>query len=121
MINLSVSVSYAVDYYSILEVKHIKTNYKNSQNLDSCYNNLEKEISNKKLEKILNSKLYKKLLKINKEIFELIDLCHRYPEDIFFIEADKLNNKRFKLKQEIQNKFFKNALTEQKIGYKNNR
>ncbi len=117
MINLLVSEAEALDFLSILTVKAKKdpTNPKNQTNYSNCHNYLWCQIGTKMLD-IGQSKEYKKLCKVNEEIFNLIDKLRKRGETV----GDKIDTKnllRFEHKKALQLKFFGNEINETKLRY----
>ena len=116
MINLRVSESIAFDYLSILCVKaKVNCDYKNYTNYHDCLNNIGHEIGFEKLTEILCSEEYKKLRAVNSECFDCV--AKAKTDEVPASAVDKLNYQRFLCKKALQEKFFDDELTEQKIGY----
>lgn len=121
MINLSVDEGYAFDYLAILEVKTIEIKLPVSfWVFNECKRELLSEIIKKGynevfFHKILNSPEYQELVKINQKVFKAVDLA-RYgtSKDITAKEVDSLNMERFRIKKELQEKFFGSIATELK-------
>lgn len=113
MINLKVDEGYALDYLSILEVKKDKIkSVKSFNNYNDCLNFLVTQ--NPKVIKIIRSKEYKKLVKINEKVFEAVDLAKE--NKISAKEVDLLNTERYFSKIRLQKKYFsKNVMEEKKI------
>lgn len=118
MINLEVSEGYAFDYLSILAVKLIKNpdNDFNRINYSDCLMNLRENIANNELfNKIIDSKEFDDLIKVNTKLFDLVSLAKN---DLCFASAvDKEVFNRYLAKVALQNKFFSESLSEVKIGY----
>jgi hypothetical protein len=116
MINLQVSESYALDYLSILCVKAKKSpTLTNCNNYHTCLNNIGHELGFGKLTEILSSSEYKNLRACNLETFEAVDKAKT--DEIPASAVDRLNYERFLYKKSLQDKFFDEKLTEQKLGY----
>lgn len=114
MINLQVDEAFALDYLSILEVKKNKLpSPQNTRAFEKCKADLNWEFyrldyGEAKFLEILQSEDYSKLLDINSKVFEAVDKARYGTEkDISAKEVDSLNMERFRLKQIIQNKYFK--------------
>lgn len=121
MIKLLVDEGYAFDYLSILEVKayqFLKEDTRRSY--FDCKESILKEFirlgySEVLYHQILNSKEYQDLVFINKKVFDAVDKARYGTEkDISAKEVDSLNMERFRLKQAIQNKYFKTKTQEVK-------
>ena len=113
MITLKVDEAYAFDYLAILEIKN-KLYPSPQQNAVwlMCKEHLIQKLNN--FIDIYNSLEYQELLNSNQITFELIDRL-RNGENITAKEIDDANMNRFYKKQNLQNKFFNNSLTEEKI------
>ena len=115
MIKVSVDEAHAFD---MLAISIVKKNKNSSEINISNFLNLENEIKKqvgKIYDSILDSSIFLKLIKINTEIFDAVDLVKE--DKVLGSTVDKLNYQRFLAKKEIQNIYFKNSLSEQKIGY----
>lgn len=118
MINILVDESHAFDYLAIFEVKHKidPTNKEKELNFKKCWDYLKNQIKNNELfESIMNSKEYKDCFKTNYLTFQAVDSAKTDKVKASYV--DKCNYKRFRAKQKLQQKFFKNKITETKIGY----
>ncbi len=117
-IKLTVDIAYAFDFFSILEVKCIKTNEQNLETLNNK-NKYKSEIIDQigleLYDKIINSPEYKELFNINYKLFSVIDEAKKGGVDA--IAIDNLNWFRFLAKKEIQRKYFNSEVSEQKFGY----
>lgn len=117
MISLIVSEAYALDYLAILEVKADKFPTKeNLKNKHTTLDNLSKELGKRKFVNIISSPEYKELYEVNKHLFELVDLAKK--DEVLASEVDAGVFNRWKAKRKLQDKFFKEKLSEQKLGYK---
>jgi hypothetical protein len=113
MINLLVDEAYAFDYLAILEVKK---NLYCSEQKENTHNECKQFLLNqlKNFKEIIISKEYKDLYDINLFTFNLIDKL-REGKEITALEIDNANMERFYKKKALQDKFFTNPLTEEKI------
>ena len=114
MITINVDEAYALDYYSILELKY-KMNFISKDILDITKKDLLSQIGENRLKEIFSSKEYKELQESNKITFEAVDQAKT--DECLASYVDKCNYKRMLAKKSIQEKFFKLNLTEAKIGY----
>lgn len=114
MITLKVDEAYAFDYLSILEVK--KENLSKQKEADQsyldCLGHLESQVGQSKLSLILSSPEYQSLKFSNGRVFDGVEKA-RYG-NISARDLDILNMDRFLKKKDIQQKFFKEELTELK-------
>ena len=116
MISLLVDESYAYDYLSILRVKALKNGSEETiSNFMHCSNNIKMQVGSKLHSQIIDSKEYKNLLNINKQIFDAVDKAKKDQVKASFV--DSLNYKRFLSKKSLQDKFFDSPQKEHKIGY----
>ena len=117
-VSLTVDAAYALDFFSILDVKCIKTNEQNDDFLkkrDDCANEIINQISLDLYKEIINSPEYKELFNTNYKLFSIIDLAKKGGIDA--LQIDNLNYERFKIKKKIQEKFFGTKVKEIKLGY----
>lgn len=118
MIKLLVDEAYAFDYLSILEVKSTKKDDQKLKNtLDSCKENIAAQISKDLFDSIFQSIEYEKLFEVNNKLFEAVDLAKENLVTAKYV--DDLVYERYLAKTQLQNKFFKEAVTEVKMGYEN--
>lgn len=119
MINLPVDAAYALDFLAILEIKLEKSSaadsYHAQKKCNFYFNNLGEQIGDEKLKEIVTSALYTELKRTNFIIFETIDTCKKMK--ISAQTVDKLNYRRWELKNEIQKKYFGSGTSEIKLGY----
>ena len=116
MVRLLVSEGYAFDFLSILEVKTGKSpSTQNTRNFADTLANLRDQLGSDRLAEILQSPEYRDLVQTNQQVFEAVDGAKR--DAVPASTVDALNYRRFEYKQRLQNKFFTEPLTEQKIGY----
>lgn len=116
MLKISIQEAAAFDSLSIFLLKSVKNNNEiNNKNYNFLLRELYSEIGIQKTIAVLNSQEYKDLYKINELIFNLVDKVKKNP--CIGDQIDKANFDRFKKKQELQSKFFKSSLFEQKFGY----
>jgi hypothetical protein len=116
MIKITVSEGYAFDYLAILEVKTGKSpSPQNTRNFADCLADLRAQLNPERLAQILASPEYADLVQTNRKVFEAVDGAKR--DEVPASRVDALNYQRFECKQRLQNKFFHEPLTEQKIGY----
>jgi len=111
MINLLVDEAYAFDYLSILEIKK-NLNISNSENWQNCLISIQNQIGLNLMNLIVNSEEYKNMIEANQITFDAVEKA-RYGS-ITAKEVDEANMLRYKRKVELQNKFFKKSLSEQK-------
>lgn len=117
MFTIPCSESYGFDFLSIYEVK-IKKNggEKAVLNFNQTADHILKQIGIFLFNNILNSEEYKNLVRINTELFDLVDAVKHNP--CLGKEIDSQVYKRFLAKKALQEKFFpESEITEQKIGY----
>lgn len=115
MINLSIDEAYAFDYLAIIQVKQNRSpSDKNSKALSRCSDELKKQCDI--FDKIMASKEYANLIKINTHIFDLIDQLRRGAA-ISAKKIDDANMERYFRKCDLQEAFFKESLEENKITY----
>ena len=113
MINLPVDEAYAFDFLSVLDVKRRHTRSDQS-NFDQLCADIADQIGPDIFHQIMKSKIYEDMVKINEEIYDLIDVLR---QDIVEMDAkvvDDANIQRYKLKKRLQDEFFMTGLTETK-------
>jgi hypothetical protein len=116
MISLLVDEAYAIDYLSILDVKYNKTKDIESYKLAGRIAKfLEAQLGYDKVKEIYNSEEWKTLKELNSKIFDAIEDL-RNGLDVTAKSIDLLNLERHVTKQQLQQKYFNNELTEKKIG-----
>lgn len=115
------------DELSIMEVKCVirKIGLYNDRNYIQLYNELIDNIGLEKVHNIIRSPEYDDLYRLNKEIFNLIDLlrvekvkknCRNYELlSEYGVEIDNKNTDRFEAKKKLQEKFFKSEIREVKL------
>ena len=109
MINLQVDEAYAFDYLSILHVKK-SINSDVEPSWKDCFLHIRNQISITKMEKIINSEEYQRMIEANQITFDAVEKA-RYGT-VSAKEVDEANMLRFKRKLELQKKFFNNNLVE---------
>jgi hypothetical protein len=109
MINLLVDEAYAFDYLSIL---HIKKNINQSVNSSwkECFNYIQNQIGENKMQEIINSKEYHGMIDANQITFHAVEKA-RYGS-ITAKEVDKANMLRYNKKCELQKKYFNTKIKE---------
>jgi predicted transcriptional regulator len=114
MINLKVDEAYAFDYLSIL---YIKRNYSKEalNNWVCCGDFLEDQIGSDLYKLIINSEEYAFMISSNQKTFNMVDLAKE--DKCSAKDVDTCNYERYKAKVKLQNKFFKQSVSEMKIGY----
>jgi len=118
MIKLSVDEAYAFDYLSILEVKLTKRDDQELKNaFNSCKENIALQIGKDLFDSIFKSIEYEKLFEVNNKLFEAVDLAKK--NLVTAKHVDDLVYERYLAKTQLQNKFFKDKVTEVKMGYEN--
>ena len=118
MIKISLDEAYVFDLLSILDLKKIKSigkedNQKHIENYNTLYSEISEQITDIKMNEIIESEEYKDLVDINTKVFDLVDLG-KEQEGLARTTA-MANFDRFILKNKLQKKFFKNNLKEAKI------
>ena len=109
MINLQVDEAYAFDYLSILHVKK-SINSDVEPSWKDCLLHIRNQISITKMEKIINSEEYQRMIEANQITFDAVEKA-RYGT-VSAKEVDEANMLRFKRKLELQKNFFNNNLVE---------
>jgi len=100
---IPVDSAYAMDYYSILQLKNIKKllNYDRVKEFASC---LSTQLGGRLFEEIVASEEYKSLCQANLDTFELVEAVDR--GEVTPQEVHHINKTRFRSKQELQKKWF---------------
>ena len=114
MVKLTVDEAYAFDYYSILFLKN-SNGFLSLEVLQTTKKDLEENLGDVLVNKILNSQEYKNLLDANKLTFDAVDKAKN--DSVKASYVDECNYKRMLAKKALQNKFFNTDLSEIKIGY----
>jgi hypothetical protein len=116
MVKISVDEAYAFDILSIFEVKTLKCSEKKQSISKHAYellkNELVDEIGRSKVEKILESEEYMKLINANEIVFNLIDEIRVEKNNSVANKIDDSNMERFSCKKKLQDKFFNGKLLE---------
>lgn len=116
MIKVSIDEASTFDILSILLIKtHKSADSQHVKNYINFVADIKDEIGLEKLYQVMNSAEFADLRAANVKVFDGVNLAKT--NDILASELDTLNHQRYICKQKIQNKFFGNNLTEQKIGY----
>jgi hypothetical protein len=120
MIKISLDEAYVFDLLSILDLKKAKSigkedNQKHIENYNTLYSEISEQITDIKMQEIIESEEYKDLVDINTKVFDLVDLGKE--QQGLARTTAMANFDRFILKNKLQKKFFKNPLKEAKIGY----
>lgn len=114
MIRLLVDEAYAFDYLSILDLKRQKSS--DSYNAwINCYKYLENQFNNDKWQSMINSFEYREMLKANNLTFDAVEKAKN--DEVSAQYVDECNYLRYKAKQNFQQKFFSENLSEIKLGY----
>lgn len=116
MIKISLDEAYCLDMLAILLVKSRKNpSTLNYQNYFDLANEIKDQITLEKFSDVIDSKEFNKLVDINGQVFDAVDLAKT--DAIPASAVDYLNYQRYLCKKKIQEKFFNGELKEQKIGY----
>lgn len=105
------------DTLAIIETKNAIRNINNDDDKThiKLWNAIASQIGIRLLEKIVKSKEYKELVKVNLETFKLVDLAQK--DDGLAKKVDVSNHLRYIKKVELQKKFFGTEASEIKLGY----
>ena len=116
MIKVSLDEAYVFDLLSIYQVKSIKSDLDKKGKILVGFSNLSQEIITQigydKYISIIDSEEYLELVKLNDEIFDLVD---RANESLIAKETADKNIERYHTKIRLQNKFFESEIIETKI------
>lgn len=116
MIKISIDEASSFDILSILLIKtHKSADSQHVKNYINFVADIKDEIGLEKLYQVMNSAEFADLRAANELVFLKVDLAKK--DLVSASELDAANHQRYICKQKIQNKFFGNNLTEQKIGY----
>lgn len=113
LIKVEVDEAAAFDMLSILEIKSKKTENSNLQFINAL-NSIVLQLGLHKTNTVLESDLYKELLKANKLVFNYVDLLN----DGYYIPGlivHLANMRRYSIKTKIQKMYFSSGLSEEKI------
>ena len=114
MINISVDEAQAFDCLTILLVKeariHTAQTHKDSI---SCFDSIRQQIGGVLLEEVLASEEYIGLFDVNSRLFDVLERV-RSEEKIDAKVVDGLNLDRWKLKKQLQKRFFGSDISEVK-------
>jgi hypothetical protein len=114
MIKLTVDEAYAFDYYSVLFLKY-NNGFIPISVLEIAKKDLEENLGDILVNKILDSQEYKNLLDANILTFNAVDKAK--DDSVKASYVDKCNYERMLAKKSLQIKFFNTELSEVKIGY----
>ena len=116
MLTILVDEAYAFDYLAILLIKYdFSKNKLILTKAEECMAHIKSQIGKKKMEEILSSDEFKKLLDANKKTFEWVDKAKT--DSCKASDVDKSNYERCKARNALQEKFFTNKISEVKFGY----
>ena len=116
MLTILVDEAYAFDYLAILLIKYdFSKNELILTKAEECMAHIKSQIGTKKMEEILSSDEFKKLLDANKKTFEWVDKAKT--DSCKASDVDKSNYERCKARNALQEKFFTNKISEVKFGY----
>ena len=116
MLTILVDEAYAFDYLAILLIKYdFSKNELILTKAEECMAHIKSQIGKKKMEEILSSDEFKKLLDANKKTFEWVDKAKT--DSCKASDVDKSNYERCKARNALQEKFFTNKISEVKFGY----
>ena len=116
MVSILVDEAYAFDYLAILLIKYdFSKNKLILTKAEECTEHIQSQIGKKKMEEILSSDEFKKLLDANKETFAWVDKAKT--DSCKASDVDKSNYERCKARNALQEKFFSNKISEVKFGY----
>lgn len=113
MINLYVDEAYAFDYISILEVKKSNSS-RDLMNYKITCQKIKSQVGEHMFDAVMKSPLYTKLVEVNRNIYDMIDLIRQEIAQLDAKLVDDANVERYKLKAKIQDEFFMSDLTEMK-------
>jgi hypothetical protein len=116
MIKISVDYGYAFDVLAIVEVKN-KIVGKKGENYYRLYKDIEEQIGREKMDEVINSNEYIKLIDTNQKVFDLVDQAQK--DNGLAKQVDSANYERYIVKTNLQKKFFNENITEIKLGYNN--
>jgi hypothetical protein len=116
MLKISVDYGYAFDVLAIIEVKN-KIVGKKNQNYYKLYKEIEEQIGREKMNEVINSNEYIKLIETNQKVFDLVDQAQK--DNGLAKQVDSANYERYIVKTNLQKKFFNENITEIKLGYNN--
>ena len=116
MLKISVDYGYAFDVLAIIEVKN-KIVGKKNQNYYKLYKEIEEQIGQEKMNEVINSKEYMRLIDTNQKVFDLVDQAQK--DNGLAKRVDSANYERYIVKTNLQKKFFNENITEIKLGYNN--
>ena len=112
MINISVDEAQGFDYLTILLVKearlHTFQTYKDST---ACFDNMRYQVGGVLFEEVLRSEEYLSLFDVNARLFDVLDRI-REGEKMDAQIVDNLNLQRWRIKKEMQKKFFGSDIAE---------
>ena len=105
--------------FDILAIMQVKCrirflDYKKNSNYIQLFNEIASQIGIRKLNKIIKSKEYKQLLKVNLDTFNLVTLAQK--DNGLARRIDNSNYDRYVKKSTLQKKFFNTGVKEIKIG-----
>lgn len=118
MINLPVSEAYAFDYLSILMVKTFVPLPGAADEFGRCRDELAKQLGREMVWTVLRSWEYSELQKANRDVWNMVAKAAK--DECKASEVDTANQRRFKAKKALQERFWPaEALTEQKSARPN--
>jgi len=115
-IKLSIDIGACFDILAIQLIKSQKSpTSQNVVNYFECLEEIKEQLGGQKFFIILNSQEFKNLKAKNEEVFNAVSKAQK--DEIPASVVDTLNHGRYLCKGRLQEKFFGEKLTEQKVGY----
>ncbi len=112
---------YMFDVLAVAKIKlETNRNMPNLSNYERHFNSIEMQIGRKKMDIIIESEEFKKMIEVNQKLFSGFNKIKTEEgrKEISALDLDSLNFDRHLAKISLQNKFFPEIpLTEVKIGY----
>ncbi len=117
MVTILVDEAYAFDYLAILLIKYdFSKNESILTKAEECTEHIQSQIGKKKMDKILASEEFEKVMNANKETFAWVDKAKT--DSCKASDVDKSNYVRCQARNALQEKFFPTKkISEVKFGY----
>lgn len=117
MVSILVDEAYAFDYLAILLIKYdFSKNESILTKTEECTEHIQSQIGKKKMDEILSSEEFKKVIDANKKTFDWVDKAKT--DSCKASDVDRSNYIRCQARNALQEKFFPTKkISEVKFGY----
>lgn len=115
MIKVDIDEASAFDMLAILEIKRARGGEQAENNYTNLAETIKGHLGEALYGRILRSEDYVNLVKANSLVFSYVDILNQDNDTLPALDVHRANMARFKFKKYLQDRFFLEELTEQKI------